>query len=206
MRDVRSPARRASDVASVAVFTALIIALGAIYIPVPFSPVAVTGQTLGVLLAANLLGAKRGTASVALFLLLIAAGLPVLAGGRGGIIWFTNQSGGYLGGFLLAAFVVGLLTERLGEGRRDLVLRVAVNASCGVFLVYLVAVPRLAQVIDRSLGEAIASGAVPFLPGDLVKAVIAALVADRVLMATRRAGLLAPATVRSTTTERAGSR
>jgi biotin transport system substrate-specific component len=190
-RAVGTTAYRASDVASVAVFTALIIALGAIYIPVPFSPVPVTGQTLGVLLAANVLGAKRGTASVALFLLLVAAGLPVLAGGRGGIVWFTNQSGGYLAGFLLAAFVVGLLSERLGETRRDLALRIAVNVSFGIFLVYLLAVPRLAQVLDRSLGEAIAVGATPFLPGDLFKAVVAALVADRVLVATRRAGLFA---------------
>jgi biotin transport system substrate-specific component len=181
--------RQATDVASIAVFAALIVALGAIYIPLPFSPVPVTGQTLGILMAANVLGPKRGTASVALFLLLVAAGMPVLAGGRGGAALFIGPSGGYLVGFLLAAVAVGLLTSRLGTGRRDLSVRIAINVTAGVALVYALGVPWLAIAADRPLVEALTVGALTFLPGDVFKAVVASVVADRVLVAGQRAGL-----------------
>ena len=182
-------ARRAADVAGVAVFAALTIALGAIYIPLPFSPVPITGQTLGVLLAANVLGPRRGSASVALVLLLVAAGMPVLAGGRGGAGLFVGTSGGYFLGWLLSAATVGATTARLGDGRAGLALRIAINLTLGVFMVYLTGVPWLAVVSGRSLGEAIAAGMVPFLAGDIFKAIVAAVVADRVLAAGRRAGL-----------------
>jgi biotin transport system substrate-specific component len=108
---------RAKAIAGVAVFAALIVALGALYVPLPFTPVPVTGQTLGILLAANLLGARRGVASVALVLLLAAAGMPVLAGGRAGVGTLLGPSGGYFVGYLLTAAVLGAATARLGTGR-----------------------------------------------------------------------------------------
>lgn len=180
--------RRSMDIASVAAFTALTIALGVVYIPLPFTPVPVTGQTLGVLLAANVLGPKRGTASVALMLLLAAAGLPVLAGGRGGVGELLGPSGGFLIGFLLASAVVGIATQRLGLSQRDTVLRLIVNVTLGVFAVYLIGTPWFAISTDRGLWDAAALGMAPYLPGDIFKAVVAAMVAQAVL----RSGVAIP--------------
>lgn len=175
--------RRSTDVASVAAFAALIIALGIVYIPLPFSPVPVTGQTLGVLLAANILGARKGTAAVVLVLLLAAAGLPVLAGGRGGIGVFLGPSGGFLIGFAIAAVVVGILTQRLAATRRDTIVRIAVNATLGVFAVYVTGVPWFAVASDRGFWEAVTVGMAPYIPGDVFKAVIAALAAQALIRA-----------------------
>ena len=172
---------RGRTVAAVAVFAALIVALGALYVPLPFTPVPITGQTLGILLAANLLGPRRGVAAVAVVLLLAAAGMPVLAGGRSGVGTLLGPSGGYFVGWLLTAAAVGAATARLDGGRRGLAVRLLVNATLGVFLVYLPGVPWLAFVTDRSLYEAVAGGMLPFLPGDLFKAAVAAVTAQRVL-------------------------
>jgi len=166
--------QRANQLALVAAFAALIVALGAISIPVPGSAVPVTGQTLGVLLAANVLGARRGALAVALVLLLGFLGMPVFAGGQGGAAVFVSATGGYLFGMLLAAAAVGALTERLGTSAVALATRVAVSGSVGVFAVYLVGVPWLAFVTERPLWESLNTGMVPFLPGDLFKAVVAA--------------------------------
>lgn len=178
-----SPAvsERGRAVAAVAVFAALIVALGAVYVPLPFTPVPITGQTLGILLAANLLGPRRTVASVAAVLLLAAAGMPVLAGGRAGVGTLLGPSGGYFAGWLLTAAVLGAATARLDGGRRGLALRTLLNCTLGVFLIYLPGVPWLAFVTGRSLYEAVAAGMLPFLPGDLFKAVVAAVAAQRVL-------------------------
>jgi biotin transport system substrate-specific component len=179
--------QRANELVLVAAFAALIVALGAIYIPVPASPVPVTGQTLGVLLAANVLGARRGTTAVALVLMLAFIGMPVLAGGRGGAAVFVSASGGYLFGMLLAAAAVGMLTERLGPDRVGLAVRIVVNTTVGVFAVYLIGVPWLAFVTDRPPWEALTAGMFPFLPGDLLKAVVAALGGHAVIQPLARA-------------------
>jgi biotin transport system substrate-specific component len=162
-----------ASIAGVAVFAGLTIALGAIYIPLPFSVVPVTGQTLGVLLAANVLGAGRAVASVGLVLLLAAFGLPVIAGGRGGIGVLIGPSGGYFAGWLLVAAVLGLLLARLQQGWPGLALRLVLNCTLGVLLVYL------PGVTQRPLLDAIAIGMLPFLPGDVFKAVVAAVVSHR---------------------------
>ncbi|SDS09484.1 biotin transporter BioY [Agromyces flavus] len=111
----RSRARTsARDLAQIAVFAALIAALG---LPGALSiggmAVPITFQTLGVMLAGAILGARKGALSVVLLLALVAAGLPLLAGGRGGIAVFVGPSVGYLIGWVLGAFVIGWLTARL---------------------------------------------------------------------------------------------
>ncbi len=96
----------------------LLIALSArIAVPVPFSPAPITGQTLAVLLVGALLGSRRGALSVLAYLAEGAMGLPVFAGGGAGILWLLGPTGGYLFGFIAAAFVTGWLAER-GWDRR----------------------------------------------------------------------------------------
>src|ERR1044071_1930905 len=89
-----------------------VAALAQVEIPLPFTPVPITGQTFGVLLIGAALGSKRGIASLLLYLLEGAVGLPFFAGGASGLGILTGATAGYLVGFVIAAYVVGLLAER----------------------------------------------------------------------------------------------
>jgi biotin transport system substrate-specific component len=186
-RRTRTSAR---DLAQIAVFAALIAALGlpgAIYLGGTAVPI--TFQTLGVMLAGAILGARKGALSVLLLLALVAAGLPLLSGGRGGIAVFVGPSAGYLVGWVLGAFVVGWLTARLLP-RYHVLPALAATAFGGIAVVYLVGIPVFAANTGTPLGIAIAGSAI-FLPGDILKVVVTVLVAKGVHRAWP--GLIAPA-------------
>src|SRR5690606_23824792 len=107
------------DLALVATFAGILAALGVFPAIAPLGiPVPITAQSLGVMLCGAVLGARRGSAAVLLFLGLVAVGLPLLAGGRGGLGVFAGPSVGYLVGYVVAAWVVGWLTERGGAPYR----------------------------------------------------------------------------------------
>jgi len=162
------------DIVYIAVFAALIAALGLIPpIPLSFIPVPITTQSLGVMLAGSFLGAKRGGFALLLFLALVAIGLPILAGGRGGIGVFLGPSGGFLLAFPLAAFVIGWLTER-SPRRSNLALALLFNLLGGVVVLYAIGIPWVALAAQISLPQA-AIGSAAFIPGDVIKAVIAAI-------------------------------
>lgn len=167
-----------ADLARIAVFAALIAALGLPGTLSPFgSAVPITAQTLGVMLAGALLGARRGALACVVFLALVAAGLPLLAGGRGGWGVFTGPSAGYLLGWPLGALVIGLLTERMVRYRFWPGL--AATVVGGIVVVYAVGVPVQAARVGSGL-LAVAQAATQYLPGDLIKAVVTALVARQV--------------------------
>lgn len=170
----------ATDLARIAVFAALIAALGLPGTLTPFgNAVPITAQTLGVMLAGALLGGYRGGLAVLTFFALVAAGLPLLAGGRGGLIWFTSApSAGYLIGWLPAAVVVGALTQWMLP-RYRLWLGIIINIVGGIVVVYAIGVPVQTMRVHSGV-LAVIQGAGSFLPGDLVKAVITAMVAHQV--------------------------
>jgi biotin transport system substrate-specific component len=184
---VPSPSRRgglaldAGDAARVATFAALIAALGLPgSVPLFGNAVPVTLQTLGVMLAGAVLGAWRGSLAVATFLALAAAGLPVLAGGRGGLGAFVGPSAGYLLGFLAGAAAVGWLVDRLG---RVTFWRVLVACLVGgVAVVYAFGVPVQSLVTGVPLATT-AQLSLVFLPGDVLKAAAAAAVTVGVVRA-----------------------
>lgn len=151
----------------------LLIALSAqVSIPVPGSPVPITGQTFGVLLAAGALGFRRGIAASGLYLLLGAVGLPVFAQGAHGTSVILGATGGYLVGFVLAASVVGRLAE-LGWDRN---LIGAIGAMLiGSVLIYAVGLPWLMAVTGFDAETAIAKGLTPYLLGDAIKLALAAV-------------------------------
>jgi biotin transport system substrate-specific component len=151
---------------------ALLIALTArISIPVPGSPVPVTGQTFGVLLVSGALGMRRGVASISLYVLIGLIGIPFFAEGKGGIQVILGASGGYLVGFVVAGAIVGRLAE-LGWDRR---LLGALGAmALGNVAIYLVGVPWLMAVTGYTLPVAIEKGVLPFLVGDAIKLLLAA--------------------------------
>ncbi|MGR6918908.1 biotin transporter BioY [[Actinomadura] parvosata] len=174
MRKQRGFAMR--TLARVAVFAALIAVLG---LPgslnVFGNAVPITLQTMGVMLAGAVLGSWRAALAVVVLLVLVAAGLPLLAGGRGGLGVFTGPSAGYLVGWVAGAAVTGWLVER---GGRDpgLVRLIVACLVGGVGVIYLFGVPVQALVTGVSLGQA-AWLSLIFLPGDVIKAVLASLVA-----------------------------
>jgi biotin transport system substrate-specific component len=160
----------------VAVFAGFVAALGIIpaFQPPGFS-VPITAQSLGVMLAGAILGARRGFASLALLLALVAIGLPLLAGGRGGLGVFVTPSAGFLFFYPVAAFVVGWLTERGGTPYR-LPWGLVANVVGGIVVLYVGGIAGLALIGGLSVEAATLSTWI-FLPGDLAKAVVAALIA-----------------------------
>jgi biotin transport system substrate-specific component len=158
-----------------------LIGLGALFvyltalisIPVPGSPVPITGQTFGVLLVGGALGLRRGLASVALYVAIGLIGVPFFAEGRSGIATILGATGGYLIGFVLAAALVGRLAE-LGWDRR---VGGALGAmAIGNVVIYLVGVPWLMAVAGMDLGEGLGKGVTPYLLGDAIKLLLAAAV------------------------------
>ena len=165
----------ARDLALVAAFAALIAVLG---LPGAFQPlgssVPITLQTLGVMLAGSLLGWKRGALSVIVFLVLVAAGLPLLAGGRGGLGVFASPSVGYLIGWIFGAAVIGLLVQsRLP--RYSIWWTGLANVVGGIGVVYLFGVPVVALFFGK--GIAALTAIFVYLPGDIAKVIIATVVA-----------------------------
>jgi biotin transport system substrate-specific component len=151
----------------------LIAALAQIVVVLPFTPVPITGQTLGVLVVGTAYGWRLGILTLLLYLAQIAVGLPFAAEGRGGLDLLTlaTASGGYLWGFILAAGLCGWLANR-GWDR-------GIRSSLGVMLlgnivIYLVGVPWLAASIDVPSAEALELGLYPFVLGDTLKLLLAA--------------------------------
>ena len=136
----------------------------------PGSPVPVSGQTFAVILTAAALGAHRGAAAQALYVLLGMVGLPFYSGGEGGVEHLFGATGGYLLGFIVAGWVVGRLAER---GQDRTVRRAAPAFAAGQLVIFAFGVPWLAVSADLSAGEAIAAGFTPFILGGIVKAALA---------------------------------
>jgi len=167
------------DLAYVALFAAIVAVLGVVPpIAVPVVPVPITAQTLGVMLAGSVLGARRGGLALLLFLAVVAVGAPVLSGGHGGLGVFVGPTAGYLYSWPIAAFVIGGLTQLFWR-RFNTAYAFAANVIGGIVVIYAIGVPFTSLYADVPLGTSFV-GSFAFLPGDLVKAFIAALVADGV--------------------------
>lgn len=167
------------DLALVASFAALIAVLG---MPGSLhlfgSVVPITLQSLGVMLAGSILGWKRGALSVLVFLTLVAAGLPLLSGWRGGLGVFAGPSAGFLLGYVCGAAAVGWLVQRRLPAY-PMWWGGTANVLGGIGVVYLFGVPGMAIVMHTSLLVA-ATTSLMFLPGDLIKVVVATAVAAAV--------------------------
>ncbi|GBD10276.1 Biotin transporter BioY [Candidatus Thermoflexus japonica] len=165
--------QRAADALLILGGSLLTALMAQITIPLPFTPVPITGQTLAVLLVGAALGSRRGALSMAAYVLEGALGLPVFAGGTAGLKRLTGPTGGYLIGFIAAAFVTGWLAER-GWDRRP--LSTALAMLTGNTVIYLFGLPWLALFLGGFSGPkgALALGLLPFIPGDLSKLALAA--------------------------------
>ncbi len=165
---------KATRVALTAPFAAL-TAVGA-YIQIPLYPVPITLQTLFVYLSGILLGGSLGALSQLLYLAMGAAGLPVFAGGRAGVGVLLGPTGGYLMAFPPASFVAGKVAEIGGDGDFR---RILAGALIGTTLIYGLGVLQLTHWVN-DLTAALSLGVLPFIPGDILKAVLAAYVGLKV--------------------------
>lgn len=162
------------DYPRIAIFVGLIAALGLVPGINILPGVPVTAQTLGVMLAGAVLGAYRGTLAVLIFEVLVLAGLPLLAGGRGGAAVFTGPTAGYLYGWLIGTWLIGLVIAGLPK------LNIAISSILafvlgGIVAVYVPGILWYAYSQGAPL-LAVAQGNLVFLVGDSVKIVIAVLV------------------------------
>jgi biotin transport system substrate-specific component len=167
------PAVRARNVALVAMGVLLTALLAQVSVPVPGSPVPVTGQTLAVVLTAASLGPVRGVAVQVVYILAALVGLPFYSEASGGWDVVAGATGGYVFGFIPAAFLIGL-AARHGADRR---FRTSVPLFvAGQAVVFAVGVPWLALATGMSAAQALDAGFYPFILGGLVKAAVAAAV------------------------------
>jgi biotin transport system substrate-specific component len=149
------------------VYAALMAALTAVgaYIAIPIGPVPIVLQNLFVMLAGLLLGGRWGVISIGVYLVAGAVGLPVFAGGTGGVGKFVGPTGGYLLGYVPAVFLIGMISEK-GRGR---VIVDVLAMVAGSAIVYAFGVPWLKVITGMSLSKAMAVGMLPFLIGDIIK-------------------------------------
>lgn len=173
---------RIKDMMYVALFAAVMAVLGLLPpIPLPFIPVPITAQTLGVMLAGSILGARLGGLSLLIFGIIVIAGAPLLSGGRGGLAVLASPTGGYFLSWPIAAFVIGYLVRRVST-RMNLWKLLLINVVGGILVIYAIGIPYMSLMTDVPIGKAII-GNISFMPGDLIKVVVASLIAIRMLKA-----------------------
>ena len=162
-----------TDIALVVGAALFVGVLAQINIHLSFTPVPITGQTLGVLLAGSALGWKRGSIAMALYMVLGIVGVPWYSNHTHGWSVATGATGGYLFGFIVAAAVCGWFASR-GHDRK--VLPAMGSMVVGNVIIYAFGVTWLAHSIHVSLSKAVTLGLTPFLLGDAIKVIIAALI------------------------------
>jgi len=144
-------------------------------IELPFTQVPLTLQVFFSLLAGAILGPRYGALSMVLYVLMGAIGLPVFAGGKSGLGVLLGPTGGYLFGFIAAAYLVGLITSR-GKGTTA---QLGTAMLAGIAVIYALGVLQLSVVAKLSLVKAFAIGAAPFIAVDIIKGLAAVVVARR---------------------------
>jgi len=155
---------------------AAFIAAGA-YLAIPICPVPITLQTLFVLLTGLLLGSRWGAASVAIYLLAGIAGLPVFSAGQSGIGQIIGPKGGYMIGFLAAAYLTGLIRENTANLKNNPIVFDVTAMLCGTAAIYLFGVIWLKIITGMEWGKTLGLGMYPFLPGDALKIAAAVFIA-----------------------------
>lgn len=164
----------------IALFAALIAALGLIPRFELVPGVGITAQSMGVMLCGTILGARLGGLAAALFVLVTLLGLPIWSGGVGGVALLATAKVGFIVGFPIAAFATGWIMHRLGRSITISAFLASVIGGMGVL--YAFGIPGMAWGLNKSLSEATVI-ALGFVPGDLVKATLAAVITSTVAKA-----------------------
>ncbi len=162
------------DMIMVAMFAALICIGAYIVIPLPFSPVPITLQTLFIMMAGLILPVELAGMTVVIYLLLGIVGLPVFSGGGSGIGILFGPTGGYLVGFLIGVMVISFMVNKF---KSNVMVEFISTVIGGIIVVYAIGVIWLSAKTGMGIAKAFTVGAVPFLIGDFMKAIVATVVA-----------------------------
>ena len=166
------------------IITALFTSLTAVggFISIPLGPVPITLQTLFVVLSGLILGAKLGALSQITYVILGLIGIPVFSGGTGGLTSVVSPTFGFLISFIVVAYVIGKLTEK-----NKSLSKIISSVILGSFVIYLIGVPYFYFIFTNYLGKsinfytALKYACIPFIPGDIIKAVIAIILAKKIM-------------------------
>lgn len=158
----------------ISLFAAL-TAAGA-FISIPFQPVPFSLQTLFTLLAGMTLGSASGSMSQVIYILLGVIGLPVFAGFKSGMGILLGPTGGFLFGFVISAYVIGKITE---EKKEKYIFYYLLAGLAGTVIIYFIGVTQLSLITGIGIKKAILIGALPFLPGDILKIIAASFIASK---------------------------
>jgi Uncharacterized conserved protein len=186
---------KTKELVEIALFAAIIGVLGFLPpIPLPFTPVPITLQNVGVLLAGMLLSVRAATSSMILFVLLIIAGAPILGGGHGGVgAIFASVSGGFVIAWIFEALVISLILSCFKKA--PLWLMILAGIVGGIFVVYPIGTLWQAALMHISWGTAIMMSGV-FIPGDVVKAIFVALLSVKLRDRIKATGRIAQQTTK----------
>ncbi|MGI6684322.1 MAG: biotin transporter BioY [Bacillota bacterium] len=165
------------DMTIVAMFSALTAVLSQVSIPLPFSPVPITLQTFAVFLTGAVLGSRKGTLALAIYVLIGLFGLPVFSQGKSGLPALVGPTGGYIIGFIPAVYIIGKVLE---ESEHITFLRSFGAITLGLVVVYTLGVIQLKFVLDLSLTEAVTMGVLPYLVFEFAKVIMGAYLGSRI--------------------------
>lgn len=171
-----------------AIFAALMCVFSVITIPTGIIPV--TLGLFGIMLTAVILGAKKGTISVAVFILLGVVGFPVFSGFKGGVQVLFGPTGGYIWGYIPMAIVIGLFASGLSERKWKAVLKLFLGCIAGTLVCYALGTVQFMALQKMGLVKSLSACVIPFIPFDLVKAALASYVGYTVRKALSRAGFI----------------
>ena len=160
-----------------ALCAAITAVLAWVVIPLPFSPVPVSGQTVGVMLSGILLPPKLAAASQILYVFLGLVGLPVFSGGNSGLGTLLGPTGGYIWAFIIGAYCI---SKGIRIDEKNKIAYYAVLCLGGIVVIYVFGMMQLMLAAGLSMGQAFLAGVLPFLPGDFAKVAVVGLVAQRI--------------------------
>lgn len=166
---------KTKDMVLCAVFAAVLCVLAVITIPI--GPVPITLGTLGVMLTASILGAKKGTVSVLVYILLGAIGLPVFSGFHGGFQVIAGPTGGYITAYIFMALFIGIFTKKLPTNKLLAMGKIALFCFIGVIICYFLGTLQFMFVQNTGFVKSLGICVFPFIPFDAAKAVVAGYLA-----------------------------
>lgn len=177
LKDALRMAARKSSVKGI-VYAALMGALTAVgaYIVIPLPPVPITAQTFFLNLSAVLLGGPLAALSQVIYLLLGIVGMPVFSGGKAGLGVLFGPTGGYLIGFAASALLMGIIVQKKKSAG---IFWYIFAMTVGMAVIYAFGIIQLSFISNLTLKKALIAGALPFIPGDIIKVLLAAIVASR---------------------------
>lgn len=163
------------EMTKISLCTALLCVSGYIVFPLPFTPIMITAQTILINLVSLILNPLHSAISVAVFILLGTIGLPIFAGGSSGFQALLSPSGGFIVGFLFAAFAMSYF-----KGKKISLYRyLAVTILIGMPIIYLSGATYMSYVLNISYVKTLQIAVIPFIVGDITKAVLASIIALR---------------------------